>query len=174
MLQFCLLNTRANEQGKRIVVGFPMVLSIGNWFSLRDLHNFVFQQIKPYLCPEFSSASLDDLPYDLIWLDNTGARCSYCISLSCKGCRIAYSEHSLKWASENITRVTLGLDWKKDAYKLEMELHDSYYHAKSKIDEIEKDIQITDCFNEITRPETLDGTCEKCKAINSEKISTQI
>lgn len=123
--------------------GTPLLLSIGNWYTFKDLRwtleNIVYN---------FSSVArlLDMFKFSILKNDLS---CALCNEKNCSGCEIPSTYAYLDTLPDNVLICIL---WK------------SFILYKNRVKEIEEveDISIYKCLEEYGKEETIEFTCAKC------------
>ena len=123
--------------------GIPVLLSIGNWYSLKELRNTLEN-----LCIHLTSLTktIGFFKYTILKRDLS---CALCNQSTCKGCEIPRTFEYLDTLPPGIIII---ITW------------ESYVLYKPRIKEIEEmeDIDIYTCLEEFTKEETIEFNCKKC------------
>lgn len=176
VLIFPIVNRQINPvTSKMEAVGFPLVISIGNWYTFADLHQQLQRLLRRFIVPNrmrrkvslkslsSSTKPLDmriDLPYSVKMLDQYGFHCADCGS-KCSGCPLPTKRIALTSFSK---RVMLAIDWTENSYNFEIPLHPSVKQTMQREDQLNGNLNLLDCFRAFTREEKVDSLCEQCKS----------
>ena len=173
---FPIVNRKVNPvTGKMEPMGFPLVISIGNWYTFADLHTHLQRLVRRFIVPNrmrrkvslkslaSSTKPVDfklDLPYSVKILDQYGFHCADCGS-KCAGCPLPTKRIALASFSK---RVMLAIDWTENSYNFDIPPHPSVQSTQREEDRLNGNLDILDCFRAFTKEEKVDSVCERCKA----------
>lgn len=102
-----------------------------------------------------------------------GINCGICTK-PCKGCELPYQPDSVKILQDYFKKITLAIEWNDNSLIAEILEHPSYQEAKQKESELSPDLSLESCFEEFSKEQVIDGKCEKCQAVNSISMKTEI
>ena len=156
---FILFHISSN--GSRKALGFPMILSIGNWYTFEDLHNLATENCMRMASKDIKSTTND---FKLLILDPVSLTCGLCKGYSgCNGCPLLKNKTEVKVLGQNMRRICIAADWNENHYSAEIKYDSSVIQIKEKEKEISKTIDINTCLDAFTKEEKLEMECEKCK-----------
>ena len=146
--------------GSRKVIGFPLILSIGNWYTKSDFYELAYNSAMRMVSKDIKPSQNC---FKLLILDPITLRCGLCRSLNCTGCALIPSKSELKTLSPNLRRICIAAEWNETYFSKEIKYDESVIHAKDKEKEIFKAIDINMCLDEFTKEEKIDMLCENCR-----------
>mmetsp|Transcript_7983 Transcript_7983/g.11781 ORF Transcript_7983/g.11781 Transcript_7983/m.11781 type:complete len:1135 (+) Transcript_7983:1577-4981(+) len=150
----------SNSTGQRQCLGFPSVISIGNWFNMGDLYNLAYRFARRFLSERYSS--LRGPPFQILLLDPTTLQCGSC--RACSGCILSKNKTSVKPILESYKKVVIGIEWEQGCFSEEIKNHHSVAETKAQEETLNKPVDITETLNSFTEEELLDSKCEKCQS----------
>ena len=175
VLIFPIVNRQLNPvTSKMEAAGFPLVISIGSWYTFADLHQQLQRLLRRFIVPnrmrrKVSLKSLSntprpldlklDLPYSVKILDQYGFHCADC-GPKCSGCPLPTKRIALTSFSK---RVMLAIDWTDNSSNFDIPLHPSVRQTQQREDQLNGNLDLLDCFRAFTKEEKVDSLCEQCK-----------
>jgi ubiquitin C-terminal hydrolase len=133
-------------------IGFPQLVSIGNWYTFADLHRLTSSMVLKSCC---NGQHSDDTPcFALKFLDIFTLKCGLC--KACEGCPLPRSARELR----NLDNLCIGVEWQEPHYHEEVAVHDSATTLKKA--DFKKPVDISQCFDAFMSKEKVDSKCEKC------------
>lgn len=161
-LNLLIYNTQFLD-GKRSFIGIPLLLSIGNWYNLSDLHEISTKALNKFInrgSEIFSKSTPKTDFFNLVIVDRETLLCGLC--RRCSGCSLRLSKSSVKGLNDHSRQITLAADWNPTYFSEEAKYHESVVEIKSKEEDIYKPIDVSTCLDAFTKEEKLDAKCEKC------------
>jgi ubiquitin C-terminal hydrolase len=161
--------TLIQVSSSRKVLSFPILLSIGNWYTFDDLHRLASEQTLRLVGRDLKSS---DRPFRLLVLDPVSLRCGLCRGYaSCPGCALERSRTELR--SQSFRRVCIAAEWPEGAFCENIRHDNTVAAVKEKEKELIRNIDINMCLDEFTREEKLEMECAQCKN-NNMKMKMEI
>jgi ubiquitin carboxyl-terminal hydrolase 4/11/15 len=139
-----------SRNGKVECMGFPNIISIGNWYTYKDLTAHVKEIIEP-----FRLKKTEPCEYSLRLIENMTFKCAIC--KKCDGCLMPDDKNNLLTMEANSVAVL----WDDGGFYQELSVHQSVANVEEKTKK--QPIDISECFNSFTNVEKVDLECEKCK-----------
>ena len=155
---FLLLHTISYMSRK--VMGFPLILSIGSWYTFEDLHSLAMAQAFRMAAKDTKSPQNC---FKLLVLDPVSLKCGLCRNYNCSGCPLLRNKTEVRTLGQSMRRVCIAAEWAEDSYSGDVKLDPSVLQVREKEKEINKPIDITMCLDAFTKEETVEMECEKCK-----------
>ena len=141
---------QTTRNGKVECNGFPNLISIGNWYTYKDLSSLLHQLVQPFRLKKNDSAE-----YSLRLIENVTFKCAIC--KKCDGCLLPEDKNNLN-SMENYSVAVL---WEDGCFYQEVLIHSSVREVEEKSKK--GPIDIAECFDSFTNTEKVDLECEKCK-----------
>lgn len=162
-IQILLINSKLIN-GKRERIGFPIILSIGNWYTLADLHDIAIKSALKFFNRDYEneyriSRNISDF-FQLVIIDPWSLTCGNC--RKCSGCALPRSKAEVKVFGTKMQRIGIAADWTEKYFTCEPKDHQSVYDIRAKEEQLSQPIDISLCFNAFTEEEKVDSKCEKC------------
>jgi ubiquitin carboxyl-terminal hydrolase 4/11/15 len=169
ILSIRMLNGARDPVTKRFTpIGSPQVVSIGSWYSLRDLHEIVFKMQRRFISGQVGSSA----PYSLHVTDQYGASCGLC--RRCEGCPLPVEDTNIDQVFKFPGSIGLIAVWPRELFTESIESHQSLETNREKEEALSRPLELTSCFNEFTQEEQVDWECEKCKTKGNVSLQQQI
>lgn len=134
--------------------GTPLILSIGNWYTLKDLYKRVRELCRIYT-PQLGTKELDSII--CVQLKQSEGVCAFCQE-ECPGCE--FPQNSLK-ALAPFQRLSISVKWST-----------SVHYQKSRPEQVKdpESLDLYQCLAEYTRRESIRRECPNCEhlAISSQ------
>ena len=130
-------------------IGFPNFISIGNWYTFKDISEFTASiiskccknQSKP---PEFS----------LRLIENSTLKCAIC--KKCDGCPLPVDKNDLR----SFETLSIAALWENDTFFQDIAVHESVADVEKRGKK--EPIDIGMCFSSFTKEENVDLECDQC------------
>ncbi|OMJ76760.1 hypothetical protein SteCoe_23822 [Stentor coeruleus] len=152
------------NNGTRKIIGFPIILSIGNWYTFEDLHNLATSNAMR-MCSK--DAKNGQTCFRLLILDPIFLKCGICrIYSGCSGCPLFKSKTEVRNLTQSMKNVCVAVEWIESFFVEDVKCDSSVAQVKEKEKEINKPIDLNMCLDEFTKEENVDMQCEKCKGKN--------
>ncbi|CAG9332096.1 unnamed protein product [Blepharisma stoltei] len=133
--------------------GIPQVLSIGNWYTWKDLNNQLDLLCKEVTIKTYYTSKTTPSNLSFFLLKNSDMKCALCTKEKCQGCECPRNNDTLKWIEKNQKSVFVCIFWRNPGlYK---------YVIIKEIEDLAV-FSIDQCLEKFTQTETLEAKCEKC------------
>lgn len=136
------------RNGKIECIGFPNFISIGNWYTYKDISEYATSLIKSCINNPSNSG------FALKAIENSTLKCAIC--KKCDGCPLPNDKNDLKMFETQSIAVL----WEDGGFFQDISVHESVAEVERKGKK--EPIDIGMCLNSFTKPENVDLECEKC------------
>lgn len=152
------------NNGTRKIIGFPMILSIGNWYTYEDLYNLATSSAMR-MCSK--DAKTGQACFRLLILDPISFKCGVCRAYSgCLGCPLLKTKTETRNLGQSMRRVCIAAEWIENLFVEDVKCDSTVAQVKEKEKDINKPIDLNMCLDAFTKEENVDMQCEKCKGKN--------
>jgi ubiquitin C-terminal hydrolase len=152
-----ITNVSANSR-KRL--GFPLVLTIGSWYTQEDLVNSAVALLSK-VCSKDIKAVKE--PFRISLIDSSTFRCALCRNpAGCSGCTLTKTKAEVRSLFMTTKKITILCEWDERFFSEEVKHDSSVVVVKDKEKNMSRTIDIEMCLNEFTKEEKLEMKCEKC------------
>lgn len=136
------------RNGKIECIGFPNFISIGNWYTYKDISEISSSLAQSY---ETNSSSPK---FSLKIIENSTLKCAIC--KKCDGCPLPSDKNDLR----NFEMQSIAVLWEDGGFFQDVSVHESVAEVEQKGKKERIDIGM--CLNSFTKEENVDLECEKC------------
>lgn len=144
--------------------GIPHVLSIGNWYTWKDLHSYIELICKEVTIKTYYTSKSSPQNISMYLLKKSDMKCALCTKEKCSGCEIPKTNGKLTWLEQRQNSVFICIFWRNPGlYK---------YVIIREIEDLSM-FDINQCLQKFTESEILEAKCEKC-GHNSKATQTEV
>lgn len=179
LLNIRLLNgVRDPTTNKFTPIGSPQIVAIGNWYSMKDLHELIFKMQKRFIsgphlnCDRVITSLCYNAPYSLHVTDAYGVSCGLC--RRCTGCPLPIEDTLIYQVLKGPGLLGITAEWTREHFVENIELHPSLEQNREKENALSRPLELSQCFDEFTKEEQVDMECERCKTKGSVCLQQQI